>query len=217
MLRTISPDSIAKNKSIITNWGCSHNCWYCIWQKHPLKNVCHETNWDKLEKFLTTDWLPKVSVSGGGDCLSRYEDHIEWWDKFFSICYCHNIMVDVHSRTMFREVKFWRKVNRAVFSLDLLTFQIRDYLEFLAIHTKIRVVHVITRNSTLAHCQYLADWCSEKGHQITFKKLEGWNDNWKFEKYKELISNATFLESGDYNLYYFPNNTIGTVFMRPPQ
>jgi hypothetical protein len=42
-----------KGFSIITNFGCDKNCWYCIWKNHPM-NTCTEikTDFENLQQAL---------------------------------------------------------------------------------------------------------------------------------------------------------------------
>ena len=103
MLKTNNP-----NISIITNFGCQTNCWYCIWKNHPLKNIQSEIDWEKLERFLLKyKDKGKVSVSGGGDCLYNYTLYKEsFWNKFISLCNKNNIKIDIHSRQVFYNDQF---------------------------------------------------------------------------------------------------------------
>ena len=81
--------------SIITNFGCRANCWYCIWKGHKLENVRPETDWNKLEQFLEEyKYKGKVSLSGGGDCLYKYEENKEWWNHFLKIVNNKNLNRD---------------------------------------------------------------------------------------------------------------------------
>ena len=54
MLRSTSTDIPVddRNISIITNFDCRSNCWYCIWKGHELQYANEPTDWDKLRKFL---------------------------------------------------------------------------------------------------------------------------------------------------------------------
>ena len=123
--------STSTNISVITNFGCRAKCWYCIWKGHELENVSLDTDWAKLEDFLLEyKNKGKVSVSGGGDCLYRYDLYVGWWVKFLKITNKLNMKVDIHTREKFTKQSFWRKhVNRCVFSSDKLSDDI-DYLVY---------------------------------------------------------------------------------------
>ena len=73
------------NLSIITNFGCAADCWYCIWKTHPLRScwqTANSTDWEKLEGFIKANQQQgKISISGGGDPLYRFAQLTDWWDR----------------------------------------------------------------------------------------------------------------------------------------
>lgn len=209
MLRTVSP-----NISIITNFGCRSNCWYCIWKGHKLEKVNDETDWPKLKKFLETyKHKRKVSVSGGGDCLYKYDKHAEWWNNFFEITDELNMAVDVHSREQFRQDNFWKdRINRCVFSSDKLENDV-GYLKYLAGLTKIRITHLVTANTTFDMIDSYLDFQKEIGCQFTVKELINYNDNGMYIKVREKYPGIFNLDAGDYNIYYMPDNVIRDKFL----
>jgi len=201
------------NISVITNFGCQTDCWYCIWKVHRLKDVALETDWEKLEKFLTQyKNKGKVSVSGGGDCLYRYDEYEDWWNKFFNICGQLDMLVDVHSRQVFHNDDFWRKVNRVVVSSDFLVEDL-EYFRYLSELTKMRIVHVVTEFSTINGVQEYLDFQKESGCQFTIKPLSNYDDKGMFKKVRETFPDIYFLEEGDYNIYFMPDNTVTDCFM----
>ena len=215
MLRTISTDLpvIDRNISVITNFGCQTNCWYCIWKTHRLKDTQLETDWKKLYQFLKDNQSKgKVSVSGGGDCLYNYEKYESWWNKFFDICGQLNLYIDVHSREKFYNEAFWHKVNRCVLSSDILSDDI-DYFKWLSQHTKMRIVHVVTQYSTDKLIEEYIEFCKSINCQFTIKELVGFDDMGKYKKYIKKYDGLFYLDSGDYNLYYMPDNTITDKFL----
>lgn len=215
MLRSACSDLpvMEKNISVITNFGCQTNCWYCVWKTHRLKDVQLETDWNKLYQFLKEHKAKgKVSVSGGGDCLYNYNKYESWWNKFYDICTQLNMYIDVHSREKFYDEGFWKKVNRCVLSSDILGDDI-EYFTWLAQYTKIRIVHVITQYSTEQLIQDYIDFCNSIGCQFTIKELVGFDDLGKYKIYSEKFDGLYSLDSGDYNIYYMPDNTITDVFL----
>lgn len=217
MLRSISSNTPVNkdlNISVITNFGCRSNCWYCIWKGHELQYVNEPTDWNKLEQFLTENkYKGKVSVSGGGDCLYRYDVHVGWWIKFFEITNRLNMLVDVHTREKFTHQSFWRKhINRCVFSSDNLQDD-REYLEYLAKLTKVRITHLVTANTTYKMIDEYLDFQNKIGCQFTIKELIGYDDNGMYKKIREKYPETYHLDKGDYNIYYMPDNTIRTSFL----
>jgi len=208
MLRTTCP-----NISVITNFGCRANCWYCIWKGHKLEKVSELTNWDKLYDFLNLyKNKQKVSVSGGGDCLYKYDTYKEWWDKFFNITNKLNIAVDVHTREKFVNDDFWAKINRCVFSSDKLEKDI-DYLRYLARLTKIRITHLVTADTTLDMIEEYLAFQRGIGCQFTIKELIGYSDSGMYKQIRESYPGIYNLDAGDYNIYYMPDNTITESFL----
>jgi hypothetical protein len=208
MLRTASP-----NISVITNFGCNANCWYCIWKQHPLKNIQLDTDWNKVEKFFFTNKAKgKVSVSGGGDCLFKYEKYKEWWDIFFALAYKYSLKVDVHSRIKFYNKQFWKKINRCVVSSDSPVMDAL-YLRWLSKHTKLRITHVVTANTTEQTIKDYLYLQKTLNCQFTIKQLVNYDDSGNFIKYRNMYPDLFYLEDGDYNIYYMPDNTIKEEFL----
>lgn len=217
MLRSISSNTPVNkdlNISVITNFGCRSNCWYCIWKGHELQYANEPTDWNKLEQFLTENkHKGKVSVSGGGDCLYRYDIYVGWWIKFFEFTNRLNMLVDVHTREKFTHQSFWRKhINRCVFSSDNLKDD-KEYLEYLSKLTKIRITHLVTANTTYKMIDEYLDFQNKIGCQFTIKELIGHDDNGMYKKIREKYPEIYHLDEGDYNIYYMPDNTIRTSFL----
>lgn len=209
MLRTTCP-----NISVITNFGCLANCWYCIWKGHELENVNKPTDWIELEKFLYDNREKgKVSVSGGGDCLYRYDIHVGWWIKFFEITSQLNMLVDVHTREKFNHQSFWKKhINRCVFSSDNLK-EDKEYLLYLTQLTKVRITHLVTSNTTFDMIDEYLTFQKETGCQFTIKELVGYDDDGMYSKIRQKYYEIYHLDSGDYNIYYMPDNSIRNTFL----
>ena len=202
------------NISIITNFGCRANCWYCIWKGHRLENVNLKTNWTKLEKFLINNKdKGKVSVSGGGDCLYKYDRYVGWWIKLFEITNRLNMKVDVHTREKFCHQSFWRKhINRCVFSNDLLQDDI-EYLEYLVKLTNVRITHLVTANTTYNMIEDYLSFQKNNQCQFTIKQLVGFDDNGNYNKIRNKYPQIFHLDQGDYNIYYMPDNSVSNTFL----
>lgn len=208
MLVTSNP-----NISIITNFGCQTDCWYCIWKTHRLKGVSLDTDWDKLYDFLYEyKSKGKVSVSGGGDCLYRYDEYKEWWDSLFGLCDELNILVDVHSREKFYDEWFWSKVNRCVASSDCPWDDVL-YFDWVTKQTKLRIVHVVTADTTEDKMRAYMDFQKTHDCQFTIKELVGHDDGGMYQKIRKKFPDVFYLDKGDYNVYYMPDNTITDDFL----
>lgn len=208
MLRPTRP-----NISIITNFGCRANCWYCIWKTHPLRDVQLETDWEKLRGFLVKyQDRGKVSVSGGGDCLYRYDQYVGWWKRLFEETSDLRMLVDVHTREKFAHQGFWRRINRCVFSSDNLSDD-EEYLEYLAKLVKLRITHVVTKNTTDKMIEEYLEFQERTGCQFTIKELVGYDDGGRYKEIRKKYPEIFYLDEGDYNIYYMPDNTIREKFL----
>lgn len=209
MLRTTCP-----NISVITNFGCRAKCWYCVWNSHKLQNMRHPTDWRKLQKFL---WINKkkgkVSVSGGGDPLYEYKNRIEWWNKFFEITQDLDMSVDVHTREKFKNKNFWTKnINRCVFSSDTLKPDIK-HLTYLSQLTKVRITHLVTKNTTFRLIEDYLRFQDEIKCQFSIKELVNYNDGGMYRKLLKQYPEIFHLDTGDYNVYYMPDNRVRKTFL----
>lgn len=207
-MQTISP-----NISVITNFGCRSKCWYCIWKGHELENVNPPTNWHKLKQFLIDNKdKGKVSVSGGGDSLYKYNSHADWWNIFFHLAKSIGLLVDVHTREKFKNKVFWTKINRCVFSSDNLNYD-RKYLEYLSNLTKVRITHLVTANTTFKMIEDYLKFQKKINCQFTIKELIKYNDNGMYKKIRNKYPEIFHLDAGDYNIYYMPDNSIRRSFL----
>ena len=217
MLRSTSTDlSINKNLniSIITNFGCRSNCWYCIWKGHELEYINKPTDWVKLRRFLEDyKYKGKVSISGGGDCLYRYDKYVDWWIKLFEVTKELDMLVDVHSREKFTHQSFWKRhINKCVFSSDKLE-EDKEYLKYLSCLTKIRITHLVTANTTFKMIEDYLEFQKQIKCQFTIKELVGYDDKGMYKKIREKYKEIYHLDTGDYNIYYMPDNSIRYNFL----
>ena len=199
--------------SIITNFGCSKSCWYCVWKTHHLVKEKQETDWDKLEVFLRNNkHKQKVSVSGGGDPLYNYVNNTSWWEKLFALADKFGIMVDVHTREQLDNEDFWSRIHKCVFSVDSL-YAHMPFLLKLNQWIKIRVCYVVTRYSSPEDIKGFASLCDYLAWEFTLKELVIYDDLGMYQNIKATQPNLYCLDAGDYNTYYMPNNTVTTSFM----
>lgn len=201
------------NISIITNFGCHADCWYCIWKAHPLKDVQLQTDWEKLRAFLVEyQDRGKVSVSGGGDCLYHYDQHVGWWIRLFEETSDLRMLVDVHTREKFTHQRFWKRINRCVFSSDYLSDD-EEYLNYLIKHTKLRITHLVTKDTTDKMIEDYLRYQEKTGCQFTIKELVNYDDGGRYQAIKAKYPEIFYLDKGDYNIYYMPDNTVKEKFI----
>lgn len=210
MLRTA-----CTNISIITNFGCNKNCWYCIWKDHPLKKEFSDINYKLLDEFLCTSNATKVSLSGGGDPLYNYFGNLKFWKYIINRTKEIGLRLDVHTREALPKQNFWRKhINRCSFSSDSLN-EDREKLTYISWLTLLRIVHVVTQKTTFRMIDEYLDFQRKigTGCQFTIKELVGFDDNGMYYKIKKYYPELFALDSGDYNIYFMPDNSIKTKFL----
>ncbi len=207
--------------SIITNFGCKYKCKFCIWKNHPLNKTIAPTDWNKLELFLKENaYKQKVSISGGGDPLYNIENSsktVNWWKKLISITKKNDLKVAVHTREKIYNTEFWTNLHRCSLSSDNLSKE-QEYIEYLSNIVNVRLVRVIDHSITEKIVQNYIEFCIKHNIQLTFKQLVAkQNQDKKYFRLKkqyghENLGLIKFLDSGDYNLYYMPDNTIRSVY-----
>jgi organic radical activating enzyme len=77
-----------KYLSVITNFDCHYTCPYCIVKNNNLQ-IPKSTleGIDSLADEIKRNNCNWVSLSGGGDPIWDYENHKDWYNKFFDIVY----------------------------------------------------------------------------------------------------------------------------------
>lgn len=145
--------------------------------------------------------------------MYRYSDYVNWWVKLLQITNRLNIKLDIHTRKKFKKQSFWKKnVNRCVFSSDYFNAD-KEWFDYIIAFTKLRITHVVTEFSTIDNIKKYIDYCKKNNCQFTLKELVLFKDNGNYKLFKSLFSNEYFLDSGDYNIYYFPDNSIKEKFI----
>ena len=87
-----------KYLSVITNFGCHYSCQYCIVKNNHLnipKTTIHGLN--NLFSEIVKNRCNWVSLSGGGDPLWKYEQHKDWYEKFFEIVDAAHVNTELHT------------------------------------------------------------------------------------------------------------------------
>lgn len=197
-----------KALSIITNFGCHFQCPECIVRNNHI-NV-PKTTLEGLDGLVTAcieNHCSYVTISGGGDPLYQYENHVDWYRKLFNLTW--GIDVEMHTsyltdRSTFPFYDCYRVVYH-VHTLEDLKHIYRTGTEI------VRVVFVVTPNFT---AQDLLDIAYYVKNSFDIDELS-------FRQYVDSSYNAVphldtylrighqklwyYIEQGDYNLYYAEN------------
>lgn len=213
-----------KGRSIITNFGCSFNCPYCIMKTNKIDNDLFVQNTD-LQLNVLEDFLgesTKISVSGGGDPLYKYIDinseSRKFWDKLFKIRKIKYFDIDVHTRNILLHENFLEKINKYVLSVDKLTTNIIEFTITAQKYTKLRFSKVINDKTTIEEVEQFIEFCKNKQIELSLKQCVEHHTNDELfvflkEKYKN-NKNIFFIDYCDYNIYLMPNGTIKENFLK---
>lgn len=212
--------------SIITQFGCTKNCPYCIDKLSPV--VSGVAPREKILDFLSR--LPsggRFSVSGGGEPLNEPEKHMEFWDALTEICSERQITCSIHTAlenadeilssklTVFRPY-----VSKLVFHCNLqsnLAGIIKNHMN----KYKIRVTYVVSSDldsiTEMCSNEFLAAQC---GIEYSYRELYGYPELKpaqiidEFARWvKNRIPNARYVCQDDYNVYLMPDGNIKRHFL----
>lgn len=218
---------MTKGFSIITNFGCNQNCWYCIWNKHKLKNVYDDTDWNKLEYALALFPQEKISVSGGGDPLYNFEENTRWYERLFYLCEKYNKEIDIHTSEIkqYNLIDDFKLFKKYVIHIDFKRFKTYKSVfvdRFAACIEKLRLAIVLTPDLTLSQSQSIIDFAKDYSFKLSFREYISdlvSASKWTEEMHnilklveKESDENIKFIDQNDYNVYYMPDNHIYTNF-----
>lgn len=203
-----------KYLSVITNFGCHYSCPYCIVKNNnlhiPKSTVDGLSSLKQAIKMTNCNW---VSVSGGGDPVWDYKNHMDWWDCFFE-----NLeeFVELHT-SIINDCTFpYERFDRVVYHLN-------NFEQLKSIRRKggqiVRVVFVVTENFTEDLINKIAVFChnSDQIDELSFRQMVA--DNYEVMDYcEDYLRNGHnqlwwYIEQSDYNLYYCENK-IYTEYKR---
>ena len=89
----------------------------------------------------------------------------------------------------------------------------RAYLSWLSQWTKVRVVHLVTANTSFGMIDDYINFCKEHDIQFTIKHLVGFDDCGMYDMLLKRHPALFHLDDGDYNIYFMPDNTEKTKFL----
>lgn len=202
-----------KALSIITNFGCHFQCPYCIVKNNHID--VPETTIKSLKKLQAAIDFEKpefISVSGGGDPLHNYPDHVKYYNKIFKICKDNNLHLEMHTSYLTSDFPY-DKCHRVVYHL-------RDVNQLPLVRRYgneiVRVVFVVTEDFEDFHydtINYIADFVSDSDciDELSFRQMI--DKDYRVTNYCQEYLRAGhkkrwwYIEQGDYNSY-FVNGTI---------
>ena len=207
-----------KGFTIITNFGCSNNCRYCITKSHPiLKNAVtdkEKIDWEYLEKCISESDAPTINLSGGGDPFYDWENNIDFYNHVYDLAEEYDKKMDIHTRILPEDLNLiakFRKIALSIENNDIAAIsRLKKMLPAINKTTKIRVINVLNEHMTREDCIRYIEKIHDIGvKQITFRQMFGNRKAYQnFLKIKDSIniSGVLFLPDGEYHNYYFTTN-----------
>lgn len=207
-----------KNLSIITNFGCHYKCPYCVVKTNNLQiPVTTIGGLDGLEEVLQRMKCDTISISGGGDPLHNYEQHIDWYRELFKITRNQtgrlgSVSIEIHTSYMTNESSFpFYDCKRVVYHAN--TYQQLHSIKRTGKEI-VRVVCVVTEEFTIQNILDIALYVhgSKQIDELSFRQLVDSNYQTKdyLEEYLKLghMKLWHYVEQDDYNLYYCENKIV---------
>lgn len=197
-----------KYLSIITNFGCHYTCPYCIVKNNNL-HIPKTTvdGLDNLAEEIIKNNCNWVSISGGGDPLYEYDDHIDWYERFSKIICETNSKTELHTSYFL--------MNDTGLLFDRVVYHLNNFRELKYIkrydNEIVRVVFVVTEDFTEESIDKIAVFCKESKQidELSFRQMV--DDNYQSTDYCRDYLRAGhqkdwwYIEQCDYNLYYCEN------------
>lgn len=221
-----------KGFSIITNFGCDKNCWYCIWKRHPMRKMKKQTDFEELQRALAlvglhqaaNDKQVTVSISGGGEPLNLYPSNLSWFEEFFKLVKMFELHTSLHTGNWKRACCSWLMEKFDEYVLHFTTYM-EFYNNILFIQEMrqkipIRIAFVLTskwKPAEIKHAVTVAEHTLDC--KISFRELWAIKDEVSPEVIEyvkgvqDIYSQARYVTQADYNIYYMPDNKIYTTFM----
>ena len=203
--------------SIIVNYGCRHNCEYCIWKAHRLFKVistCESFDFNNLTRILQYgDFTNLVSISGGGDPFNfsgKTMPNYKLLKKIFSIILNANKEISIHTRER-KKGNILDNVRQIVLSYEnLQELGLIEYLKYL----QSREINIrIAKVAIDAKYDYKRDiiFAKEAGYQITFYASNKSKSDWFQElesNLSEIYQGTKFISEGNNKIYLMPDNML---------
>ena len=197
-----------KALSIITNFGCHFQCPECFVRNNHI-NVPKTTlaGLDGLIQAYRENNCSYITISGVGDPLYQYEDHVDWYRKLFKKT--RGISLEMHTSYLTDQSTFpfydcYRVVYHA-HTLDDLKYISRTGYE------KVRVVYVVTPDFTVQDLMDIAYYvlCDKDIDELSFRQYvdSSYNAVPHLNTYLRIGHQKLwyYIEQCDYNLYYAEN------------
>ena len=150
-----------------------------------------------------------VSLSGGGDPLWKYEQHKDWYEKFFEIVDAAHVNTELHTSLHAVQRVSYNHFDRVVYHLHSLEQLYSIKRENCSI---VRIVFVVTEDFTEDMINRIAVFCanSEDIDELSFRQMvdNHYRETYYCHDYLKAGHKKLwwYIEQNDYNLYYCQNH-----------
>lgn len=150
-----------------------------------------------------------VSLSGGGDPLWKYEQHKDWYEKFFEIVDAAHVNTELHTSLHAVQGVSYSHFDRVVYHLHSLEQLYSIKRENCSI---VRIVFVVTEDFTEDMINRIAVFCanSEDIDELSFRQMvdNHYRETYYCHDYLKAGHKKLwwYIEQNDYNLYYCQNH-----------
>ena len=185
-------------------------CQYCIVKNNHLnipKTTIHGLN--NLFSEIVKNRCNWVSLSGGGDPLWKYEQHKDWYEKFFEIVDAAHVNTELHTSLHAVQGVSYNHFDRVVYHLHSLEQLYSIKRENCSI---VRIVFVVTEDFTEDMINRIAVFCanSEDIDELSFRQMvdNHYRETYYCHDYLKAGHKKLwwYIEQNDYNLYYCQNH-----------
>lgn len=156
--------------SVITNFWCHYLCPYCTVKNNNL-NIPKSTldGLDNLKHEIEKNDCNWISLSGGGDPLFQYEQHKDWYKKFFGSL-PENMKIELHTSYLNHTEVDYSAFDRVVYHLQ----SVEQLEKIKKTQSEIvRVVYVVTEDFTEDTINKIAVYCNDSGQidELSFRQM----------------------------------------------
>lgn len=206
-----------KYMSIITNFGCHGECPYCIVRENGID--VPKTTLEGLDSLLTRyieNDCTFISISGGGDPLHNFKQHLDYYEKLFKLTMALGIPLEMH--TSYEKAGYGFPIE----DFDRVVYHLRDIKQMKNVEKYgteiVRVVFVVTEDMTEDIIEKIYRFVKESDviDELSFRQMVDNQYHTTYYNYDYLVKGHKegkwhYIEQNDYNLYYV-NGKVYTRF-----
>lgn len=200
--------------SIITDFGCSKSCPYCIHRQQLRATPAHHTPeyLDSLELVIRNTGGEVFSISGGGDPLHNFESHYSFWHTIQLMCSITNKRIDIHTaylNEMIHRFSFFESFLRkiALHCFPETWDQDKENVRTLHALSPQSRVNFVTDYTLQERAPDIEAFCHQNQIPFSYREIvdpEVTVDTAFFESVHDRTPFGHYIHQADYNVYFTP-------------